>query len=61
MTSPAAYVFAVVATLSQKNLNGRYISLLCQTRGRSPARLTMRTVEYLYARKRITEPKLSNL
>ena len=61
MTSPAAYVFDVAAALSQKNLNGRYISLLCETRGLSPARLTMRTAEYLYAIKRVTEPKLSNL
>ena len=61
MTSPAAYVSAVAATLSQKNLNGRYISLLCQTHGRSPARLTMKTAEYLSAIERVTELKLSSL
>ncbi len=61
MTSPAAYVFAVVATLSQKELERSIHKLVMSNRGRSPARLTMRTAEYLYAIKRVTEPKLSNL
>ncbi len=61
MTSPAAYVSAVAATLSQKNLNGRYISLLCQTNGQRTARLNIKTAEYLSAIEMVTEPKLSSL